>query len=180
MGLSAARGAFTQEAVEEMAKHVDMPIIFPLSNPTSVAECTADEAYRWTKGRCVFASGSPFAPVMYEGKEYAVSQCNNMFIFPAVGLACTVCQATRVTDRMLYAAAKALAECMTEEEIASGRVFPSVQNIRRVSLKVATAVMQCALDDDIAGFRPKIRRGASIEDYIASKMYYPTYHALVE
>ncbi|GLE08715.1 hypothetical protein PINS_up020078 [Pythium insidiosum] len=180
MGLSAARGAFTQEAVEEMAKHVDMPIIFPLSNPTSVAECTAEEAYRWTGGRCVFASGSPFAPVEYKGKRYSVSQCNNMFIFPGVGLACTVSQSARVTDRMLYAAAKALSECMTEEEIANGQVFPSVRNIRHVSLKVATAVMKCALDDEIAGFRPTIRRGASLEDYIASKMYYPTYHALVE
>lgn len=180
MGLSAASGAFTQEAVEEMAKHVDQPIVFPLSNPTSVAECTAQQAYDWTGGRCVFASGSPFPPVTYKGKQYAVSQCNNMFIFPAVGLACTVSQAARVTDRMLYAAAKALSQCMTEEEIANGQVFPSVKNIRHVSLKVATAVMQCALDDEIAGFRPKIRRGASLEDYIASKMYYPTYHALVE
>uniref|UniRef100_K3WEW8 Malic enzyme n=1 Tax=Globisporangium ultimum (strain ATCC 200006 / CBS 805.95 / DAOM BR144) TaxID=431595 RepID=K3WEW8_GLOUD len=180
MGLSASRGAFTQEAVKEMAKHVDRPILFPLSNPTSVAECTAQEAYEWTDGRCVFASGSPFAPVTYNGKEYAVSQCNNMFIFPGVGLACVVSQSARVTDRMLYAAAKALSLCMTEEEIASGQVFPSVKNIRHVSLKVATAVMQCALDDEIAGFRPKIRRGASLEDYIASKMYFPKYHTLVE
>lgn len=180
MGLSAARGAFTQEAVEEMAKHVEIPIIFPLSNPTSVAECTAQQAYEWTNGRCVFASGSPFEPVQYKGKTYSVSQCNNMFIFPGVGLACTVSQAARVTDRMLYAAAKALSECMTDEEVANGQVFPSVKNIRHVSLKVATAVMKCALDDDIAGFRPKIRRGASLEDYVASKMYYPNYHALVE
>lgn len=180
MGLSAARGAFTKEAVQEMAKHVEMPIIFPLSNPTSVAECTAEEAYEWTQGRCVFASGSPFAPVVYNGKSYAVSQCNNMFIFPAVGLATTVCQASRVTDRMLYAAATALSQTMTEEEIANGQVFPSVQNIRHVSLKVATAVTKCAIDDEIAGFRPTIRRGASLEDYIASKMYEPHYHALVE
>lgn len=180
MGLSAARGAFTQEAVEEMAKHVAHPILFPLSNPTSVAECTAQQAYDWTGGRCVFASGSPFAPVTYDGKQFGVSQCNNMFIFPGVGLACTVGQMARVTDRMLYAAAKALSQCMTPEEVANGQVFPSVRNIRHVSLKVATAVMQCALDDEIAGFRPKIRRGASLEDYIASKMYFPHYHALVE
>lgn len=180
MGLSAARGAFTQEAVEEMAKHVEHPIVFPLSNPTSVAECTAQQAYEWTKGKCVFASGSPFQSVEYEGKEYSVSQCNNMFIFPGVGLACKVSHASRVTDRMLYAAAKALSQCMTPEEIAKGQVFPSVNNIRHVSLKVATAVMQCALDDEVAGFRPKIRRGASLEAYIASKMYYPAYHTLVE
>ncbi|RLN85292.1 hypothetical protein BBJ28_00019483 [Nothophytophthora sp. Chile5] len=180
MGLSAARGAFTQEAVEEMAKHTEHPIVFPLSNPTSVAECTAEEAYEWTKGKCVFASGSPFDPVMYEGKQYAISQCNNMFIFPGIGLACSVIHATRVTDRMLYSAAKALSQCMSPEEIASGQVFPSVKNIREVSLKVATAVCTTALEDEVAGFVPKIRRGASLESYIASKMYYPSYHALVE
>jgi malic enzyme len=180
MGLSAAKGAFTQEAVQEMAKHVVTPILFPLSNPTSVAECTAQQAYEWTKGNCVFASGSPFEPVSYNGNVYAISQCNNMFIFPGVGLASVVCQATRVSDRMLYAAAKTLSECMTEEEIAKGQVFPSVKNIRHVSLKVATAVVNCALEDEIAGFRPKIRRGASLEDYVASKMWYPSYHALFE
>lgn len=180
MGLSASSGAFKQEAVEEMAKHVERPIVFPLSNPTSVAECTAEQAYQWTKGKCVFASGSPFDPVKFEGNLYSPSQCNNMFIFPGVGLAAVVCQATRVTDRMLYAAAKALSQCLTEEEIANGQVFPSVENIRNVTLKVATAVVQCALDDEVAGFRPKIRRGASLEDFVASKMYYPTYHSLVE
>lgn len=180
MGLSAAAGAFTQEAVEEMAKHAEHPIVFPLSNPTSVAECTAEQAYEWTKGKCVFASGSPFDPVVYNGSQYNISQCNNMFIFPGVGLASSVIQATRVTDGMLYSAAKALSLCMTPEEIANGQVFPSVENIRDVSLKVATAVAQTALDEDVAGFRPKIRRGATLEDFVASKMYYPTYHALVE
>lgn len=180
MGLSAARGAFTQEAIEEMAKHTAQPIVFPLSNPTSVAECTAEEAYKWTNGKCVFASGSPFAPVEFEGKTYAVSQCNNMFIFPGVGLASNVVEATRVTDRMLYAAAKALSECVPPEDIAKGQVFPSVRNIRDVSLKVATAVAQCAIDDEVAGYVPTIRRGASLEAFVASKMYYPAYHSLVE
>ncbi|KAG6955801.1 hypothetical protein JG688_00011731 [Phytophthora aleatoria] len=180
MGLSAAAGAFSQEAVEEMAKHTEHPIVFPLSNPTSVAECTAQQAYEWTKGKCVFASGSPFEPVMYNGTQYNISQCNNMFIFPGVGLAASVIQANRVTDGMLYAAAKALSQCMTPEEIANGQVFPSVENIRDVSLKVATAVCETAIEEDVAGFRPTIRRGGTLEDFVASKMYYPTYHALVE
>ncbi|CEG49476.1 nad-dependent malic [Plasmopara halstedii] len=158
MGLSAAAGAFTQEAVEEMAKHTKQPIVFPLSNPTSVAECTAEQAYEWTKG----------------------NQCNNMFIFPGVGLACSVIQATRVTDGMLYSAAKALSQCMTPEEITNGQVFPSVENIREVSLKVATAVCQTAIEEDVASITPIIRRGGTLEHFVASKMYYPTYHALVE
>ncbi|CAH0485428.1 unnamed protein product [Peronospora farinosa] len=180
MGLSAAAGAFTQEAIEEMAKHVEQPIVFPLSNPTSVAECTAEQAFEWTNGKCVFASGSPFPPVMYNGTQHNISQCNNMFIFPGVGLAASVIQATRVTDGMLYSAAKALSQCMTPEEIATGQVFPSVENIREVSLKVATAVCKTALEEDVAGLQPIIRRGATLEDYVASKMYYPTYHVLVE
>ncbi|RHY56568.1 hypothetical protein DYB30_005876 [Aphanomyces astaci] len=182
LGLSAARGAFTEvrECIREMAKHVEMPIVFPLSNPTSVAECTAQQAYDWTDGRVVFASGSPFAPVTYNGHEYVVSQCNNMFIFPGVGLGAVVCGATRVTDRMLYVAAQALATCMTPEEIAKGQVFPSVKQIRKVSLKVATAVVQCAVDDGLALSPPVLRKGANLEEFVASKMYLPIYRALVE
>ncbi|KAE9001889.1 NADP-dependent malic enzyme [Phytophthora fragariae] len=180
MGLSGAAGAFTQEAVEEMAKHTEHPIVFPLSNPTSVAECTAQQAYEWTKAKCVFASGSPFPPVVYNGVEYQISQCNNMFIFPGVGLAASVIQATRVTDGMLYSAAKALSRCLSADEVANGQVFPSVENIRDVSLKIATAVCETAFEEGVAGFLPTISHGATLENYVASKMYYPSYHALVE
>jgi len=173
-------GAFTQEAVEEMAKHTEHPIVFPLSNPTSVAECTAQQAYEWTKAKCVFASGSPFAPVEYDGAQYLISQCNNMFIFPGVGLAASVIEATRVTDGMLYAAAKALSQCLSAEEVANGQVFPSVENIRRVSLKVATAVCETAFEEGVAGFQPTIPHGATLESFVASKMYYPSYHTLIE
>ncbi|EQC31933.1 hypothetical protein SDRG_10450 [Saprolegnia diclina VS20] len=180
LGLSAAKGAFTKEALTEMAKHVDMPIVFPLSNPTAVAECTAQEAYDWTNGKCVFASGSPMPTVRFNGADYNVSQCNNMFIFPGVGLAAVVCGASRVTDRMLYAAAQALVDCMSPEEIAAGQVFPSVRKIRDVSLKVATAVVRCAVEDGIATTPPQIRRGASLEEFVASKMFLPVYRAIVE
>ncbi|OQR91730.1 NAD-dependent malic enzyme [Thraustotheca clavata] len=180
LGLSAARGAFTKEALQEMAKHVAQPIVFPLSNPTAVAECTAQEAYDWTNGTCVFASGSPMPQVNFNGKSYIVSQCNNMFIFPGVGLAAVVCGASRVTDRMLYAAAQALTDCLSPEEIANGQVFPSVRNIRDVSLKVATSVVRCAVEDGIATNPPEIRRGASLEEYIASKMFVPVYRSVVE
>lgn len=180
LGLSASKGAFTQEAVKEMAKYTERPILFPLSNPTAVAECTAEEAYEWTNGKCVFASGSPFDPVTYNGKTYDVSQCNNMFIFPGVGFASILTQSSRVTDRMLYAASNALANCVTEEEMKRGQVFPSVANIRDVSLEVATAVAQNTLDEGIANFRPVIRRGARLKNYVESRMYSPIYNSLVE
>jgi malate dehydrogenase (oxaloacetate-decarboxylating)(NADP+) len=107
LGVTAVGGLFTEELVREMAKHVDRPIIFPLSNPTTKAECTAEQAFEWTDGNCVYASGSPFDPVeMDDGRVFSPSQCNNMYIFPGLGLGATLCGAKRVTDRMLYVAAK--------------------------------------------------------------------------
>lgn len=107
LGVTAVGGLFTEELVREMARHVDRPVIFPLSNPTTKAECTAEQAFEWTDGRCVFASGSPFQPVhMDDGRVLDPSQCNNMYVFPGLGLGATVCGAKKVTDRMLYVAAK--------------------------------------------------------------------------
>lgn len=179
LGLSACRGAFTEQAIRTMAKNTPRPIVFPLSNPTSVAECSAEQAIQWTNGSCIFASGSPFDPVMFQGKQQMISQCNNMFIFPGVGLAAILCKASRITDRMLYSAARALSDCMTPEELERGEVFPNVGRIRQVSTRVATAVMQTALDDNIATFRPIIRRGSKLEDYVKSRMFTPAYRTLV-
>jgi malate dehydrogenase (oxaloacetate-decarboxylating)(NADP+) len=107
LGVTTVGGLFTEELVREMARHVDRPIIFPLSNPTTKAECTAEQAFEWTDGRCIFASGSPFDPVeMDDGRVFSTSQCNNMYIFPGLGLGATLCGAKTVTDRMLYVAAK--------------------------------------------------------------------------
>jgi malate dehydrogenase (oxaloacetate-decarboxylating)(NADP+) len=107
LGVTAVGGLFTEELIREMASHVERPIIFPLSNPTTKAECTAEQAFEWTDGRCVFASGSPFDPVhMDDGRVFSTSQCNNMYIFPGLGLGATVCGAKTITDRMLYVAAK--------------------------------------------------------------------------
>lgn len=109
-----------------MAKNVDRPIIFPLSNPTTSAECTAKEAYEWSDGRCVFASGSPFDEVEYNGKTFTPTQCNNMFIFPGIGLGATLSGAKTITDRMLYVSACALAEFLTDDDLEKGKVFPKV------------------------------------------------------
>ena len=107
LGVTAFGGLFTEDLIREMATHVDKPIIFPLSNPTIKSECTAAQAYEWTNGNLVFASGSPFDPVdIGDGKKYTVSQCNNMYIFPGLGLGASLCGAKKVTDRMLYLGAK--------------------------------------------------------------------------
>jgi malate dehydrogenase (oxaloacetate-decarboxylating)(NADP+) len=109
VGVTAVGGIFTEELIKEMASHVERPIIFPLSNPTTKAECTAEQAFEWTDGKCVFASGSPFDPVeMDDGRVFSTSQCNNMYVFPGLGLGATLCGAKKVTDRMLYIAAKGM------------------------------------------------------------------------
>jgi len=180
LGVTAVGGIFTEDLVKEMASHVDKPIIFPLSNPTVKAECTAADAYEWTNGNLVFASGSPFDPVdMGDGRVFNISQCNNMYIFPGLGLGASLCGAKRVTDRMLYLAAKALAECLTPEEAAEGLVFPHISKIRSVSHKVAVAVVEEAIETGIAT-RISADDRKDISAYVSSKMYFPEYVPLIE
>ena len=140
LGVSGQPGLFTQAVVEEMAAHLERPIIFALSNPTSRAECTAEQAYTWTRGKAIFASGSPFDPVTLNGTEYHPGQGNNAYIFPGVGLGVLVSGAKRVTDSMFHLAAKALAEAVPESLLEVGAVFPALANIQQVSLKLAAVV----------------------------------------
>eukprot|EP00536_Pseudo-nitzschia_multiseries_P012549 jgi/Psemu1/298150/fgenesh1_pm.485_\ len=180
LGVTAVGGIFTEELVKEMASHVDKPIIFPLSNPTVKAECTAEDAYAWTNGNLVFASGSPFDPVdMGDGRVFNISQCNNMYIFPGLGLGASLCGAKKVTDRMLYLAAKALAECLTPEEAADGQVFPHISKIRSVSHKVAVAVVEEAIETGVAT-RISADDRKDISAFVSSKMYFPEYVPLIE
>jgi malate dehydrogenase (oxaloacetate-decarboxylating)(NADP+) len=180
VGVTAVGGLFTEEIVREMAAHVERPIIFPLSNPTVKAECTAEQAYDWTDGRCVFASGSPFDPVeMEDGRIFKPSQCNNMYIFPGLGLGATLAGATKVTDRMLYVAAEALATFLSEEDLKKGVVFPSLNQIRAVSHKIAVAVVKEAIREGLA-VKVSKQDALDLDTFIASKMYYPEYVPLVE
>jgi len=180
LGLTAVGGLFTEELITTMAAHCERPIIFSLSNPTSKAECTARQAYEWTNGKCIFASGSPFDPVeLDDGRVFQISQCNNMFIFPGLGLGATVCGAKKVTDRMLYESAKALAEFLSPEDLASGQIFPPVRRIREVSHKVACAVIREAYKEKLQNHITE-REMENLEDYVHSKMYDPVYVPLVE
>jgi malate dehydrogenase (oxaloacetate-decarboxylating)(NADP+) len=140
LGLSGQPGSFPREVIETMAQINKRPIIFALSNPTSKAECTAEDTYRWTKGRAIFASGSPFAPVKLGNKTHVPGQGNNVYIFPGVGLGAIVSGAKHVTDEMVLAAAHSLANQVSEEQLAVGNVYPPLDNIREVCALIACEV----------------------------------------
>jgi malate dehydrogenase (oxaloacetate-decarboxylating)(NADP+) len=154
-----------------MARLNQRPVIFALSNPTSASECTADNAYRWTEGRAVFASGSPFSPVTIAGTGHVPGQGNNSFIFPGVGLGLLVSGAQRVVDEMFSAAAQALAAQVSVADLASGRVFPAPSRMRAVALSVATVVARVAFERGLA----TVSCPSDLQEHIAAFMYDPAY-----
>ena len=141
LGVSGQPATFTAPVLQKMAALNARPVVFALSNPTSQAECTAEAAYRETEGRAIFASGSPFAPVHFDGKTFVPGQGNNVYIFPGVGFGALACGAREITDAMFLAAARRLAELVTPEDLAMGRIYPSLTRIREVSLELAAAVV---------------------------------------
>ncbi|MBW2445869.1 MAG: NAD-dependent malic enzyme [Deltaproteobacteria bacterium] len=169
IGASGAPGIFTQTVLELMAADEKHPIVFALSNPTSKAECTARQAYEWTGGRAVFASGSPFPPVDVAGHTFVPGQCNNAYIFPGVGLGAMACQLRAVSDEMFFAAARALADEVTAADLDLGRVYPPLERIRDVSLRIAVAVAEIAYARGLAG----VPRPDDLEDHIRQQMYHP-------
>jgi malate dehydrogenase (oxaloacetate-decarboxylating)(NADP+) len=144
IGVSGTPKQFTREIVEEMARINERPMVFALSNPTSKAECSAEEAYTWSEGRAIFASGSPFPACIYAGTTFVPGQANNAYVFPGVGLGVTVCGATRVTDEMFFESARTLADMTTEADRAHGCLFPPLTRIREVSARIAAATAEVA------------------------------------
>ena len=171
IGATAQAGAFTRGMLEEMAKHVERPMVFPLSNPTSKAECTPAEAIEWTGGRAIVATGSPFADVHHEGVRHVIGQSNNVFVFPGVGLGVILSEMREVPDDVFYAAAKALAECVDEERLKLGALFPEQSKLRDVSARIATAVIRYASAHHLG--RPI--RDADVEDVVRASMWFPEY-----
>ncbi|MBK6452387.1 MAG: NAD-dependent malic enzyme [Proteobacteria bacterium] len=172
IGVGAVPGTFTEAVVREMSRINERPVIFALSNPTSKAECTAQQAYAWSDGRALFASGSPFDPVtMPDGRHFVPRQGNNSYIFPGLGLALVVVGATRVTDTMFLAAARALARCTTQADLDQGSLFPPLSTVRDVSTRIAVDVAEIALRDGLAA----IERPEDLEQAIRAEMYDPRY-----
>jgi malate dehydrogenase (oxaloacetate-decarboxylating)(NADP+) len=171
IGVSGQPSTFTQPVLAAMARLNERPIVFALSNPTSKAECTAEQAYTWTEGRAIFASGSPFPPVTLGDKTFVPGQGNNAYIFPGVGLGAIACGARLVTDEMFFAAARALAQQVEEADLAQGLVYPPLNEIRQVSAAIAVAVAEIAYERGLAT-QPK---PDNLLAHIESQMYVPLY-----
>lgn len=171
IGVSAVPKLFNQAVISAMARVNERPIIFPYSNPTSRSECTAEEAYRWSNGRAIFASGSPFPPVEIAGRRFVPGQGNNVYIFPALGMAVFATEATRVTDEMFLVAAQAVAEQVTEDNLSVGLIYPPQSRILEASLHVAERVAACIFDQGLAG----VKRPDDISALIRSRVYRPGY-----
>ncbi|KAH1114053.1 hypothetical protein J1N35_007431 [Gossypium stocksii] len=174
IGTSGVGRTFTKEVVEAMAALNDKPIIFSLSNPTSQSECTAEEAYTWSKGRAIFASGSPFDPVEYEGRVFVPGQANNAYIFPGFGLGLIMSGAIRVHDDMLLAASEALAAQVTQENFDKGLIYPPFKNIRQISANIAANVAAKAYELGLATRQPRTK---DLVKYAESCMYNPAYRS---
>jgi len=171
IGVAAVAGGFGRPVIEAMAAINGRPVIFGLSNPTSKAECSAQQAYEWSDGRALFASGSPFDPVSVGGKTFVPRQGNNSYIFPGVGLAAVALRARRITDEMFLAAARALADRVKPQDLAQGSLYPPLSSVREVSAYIATAVAEVIFSQGHAG----IDRPPQLQAYIESQMYDPSY-----
>ena len=173
IGVSTVPKLFNQQVIEAMAEINERPIIFPYSNPTSRSECTAEEAYRWSEGRAIFASGSPFPPVEIAGQKFVPGQGNNVYIFPAMGMAVFATEATRVTEEMFIVAARAVAEQVSDTSLATGLIYPPQSQILEASLHVAIKVAGYIYDKGLA----RVARPPDIAEHIRAVAYRPAYPA---
>jgi len=175
IGVSTVGKTFTRQVVEAMGRLNDRPIIFALSNPTEHAECTPEEAYQWSKGKALYASGVQFPPVSYGGQTFLPGQANNLYIFPAVGMAIYATQTKRVTDEMFIEAAHALADQVTPKELVQGLLYPPQSGILETEIKVAARVAKVVFDSNLT----RVDRPDDCEAFIRSCVYKPEYRDFV-
>ena len=171
IGVTGQTGAFSEEVIAAAAANTAVPVIFPLSNPTSKSECTAETAYKASGGKCICATGSPFKPVDVDGKKKVVSQCNNLFVFPGMGLGALVSGTPRITNQMFMAASQAISSMMTTEDLERGQVLPAITDVRKVSAQVALAVCRVARE---SGFGMRVDDKCLL-DRITNAMWNPRY-----
>lgn len=178
IGLTGIPNVFSEAAIREMAKYCERPLVLPLSNPTDRAECSAAQAYEWTDGRAIFASGSPFGPVEYKGKKLVPNQSNNMYSFPGIGLGAISCGAKKITRTMLQAASVALAETMSDEDLSAERLFPPIEQITDITIQVATALARTAYREGLASV-PWDGTEESLVQLVKKHMWNPHYGSFV-
>jgi len=171
LGAAGVARVFTREVLERMSANNERPIVFALSNPTSKSECSAAEAYQWSGGRALYASGSPFPETVVAGQRFVPRQANNSYIFPGLGLGAILCGTREVRDEMFSAAADALAATVSDADLAQGSLFPPLSSVREISVRIACAVMQVAWRDGLA----TIEQPADLEGFVRSRMYDPRY-----
>jgi malate dehydrogenase (oxaloacetate-decarboxylating)(NADP+) len=174
IGVCTVGRLFTREIVEAMSRFNERPIIFALSNPIEKHECLPEQAYQWSGGKTVYAGGVQFPPVHFAGQTFLPSQANNLYIFPAVGLAIHATNATRVTDKMFIEAAHAVADQVTSEQLKLGMLFPPQSNILEVEVQTAARVAKLIFDAGLA----RVDRPANMEAFIRRHVYKPEYHTL--
>ena len=176
IGVSTIGGAFTQKVVEAISRINERPVILAMSNPTEHAECTAEQAYNWSKGKAIFAAGVQFPPVHYNGQTLLPGQANNFYIFPAVGMAILATQAKRVSDEIFIEAAHAVSDQVTPEQLQQGQLYPFQSNILEVEIQTAARVAKLVFDAGLA----RVDRPADMVDFIRQHVYKPEYATLVD
>jgi malic enzyme len=177
IGAAAQAGAFTKEMLESMAGVVERPIVLPLSNPTSKAECTAEEAIQWTGGRAIVATGSPFDDVEHAGQRHVIGQANNVFIFPGVGLGAAIAEAREVTTEMFHVASATLARLVSQERLSLGAIYPHQSELRRVSFEIACAVVRYASEHNLGRRIPADEVQATVRAAVWDPGYVPVHHS---
>jgi malate dehydrogenase (oxaloacetate-decarboxylating)(NADP+) len=169
IGATGAPGTFSRAVIERMSAINKRPAIFALSNPTSKAECTAEQAYSWSDGRAIFTSGSPFDPVTYRGRTFRPGQGNNAYVFPGIGLGAIACRARTLPDALFLAAARTLAKLVRADDLEHGAIYPPLRDIRKISLAIAVSVATNAYKMGVA----RRRRPANVRRSVEALMYRP-------